>query len=382
MSTQLQPGGCCPPSCNETLNVSVPGPAGANGTDGTDGSAGRNAYGLLTAPFVQPAVDATVIAIVDSSTWAAIYMDVFQESGGYYQVVAIPDATHITLKNRGYDANVAPGSVIPSGSRITPAGEKGETGDVDTNGALMQSENLNDLDNKDTALNNLGADDVGIAILRLTNPNLIRFLQVNADNSASLLSAAAFKTALSLTPGTNIQAWDALLQELSALGTAADKIFYTTGVGQTLAETALTTLARTLLAQSTASDMRSTLGNVLPRYGVLATKAGAAMDVATDYSMAVEATKYRVDKICVIGLSGDVSAATAAVFTLPAGAGISLANDQALTGVTGATKYKDMTLTGTVGTDLFTAATLYFKTASLSGAGTTASVFVLGWVLQ
>jgi len=381
MQQLVSPGNCCVP-CSETVNIAVPGPAGANGTDGADGSAGRNAYGLLASPFVQPAVNATVIATVDSSTWAAIYMDIYQESGGYYQVVGIPDATHITLKNRGYDANSPPGSIIPSGSRITPAGEKGETGDVDTNGALMQSSNLSDLDNSDTALTNLGADDVGAAIFKISNPSAITFLRVNADNSVDLLSAADFKTALSLTPGVDIQAYDALLTSLASLGTAADKMFYTTGVN-TVAETALTTLARSLLAGATVSAMRSTLGNVLPRYGLLASK--TAMDVnsaASDNAMTVEATRYRIDRVVFDNASINLTTATAGIFTAAGGGGTTVAADQALSALTATTKFDDLTLGGSVATDVLTAATLYARCGTAQGAAATVNVFVFGWVLQ
>ena len=66
------------------------------------------------------------------------------------------------------------------------------------------------------------------------------------------------RTNLSLVPGTNVQAWDATLQSLSALGTVADRIAYTTGV-DTWAETTLSSFMRSLLDDTTAAAAANTL---------------------------------------------------------------------------------------------------------------------------
>ena len=58
--------------------------------------------------------------------------------------------------------------------------------------------------------------------------------------------------------GSSVQAYDASLQSLSALGTTADRVPYTTAV-DTWAETTLTSFARTLLAGSSAAAMLATL---------------------------------------------------------------------------------------------------------------------------
>lgn len=72
-------------------------------------------------------------------------------------------------------------------------------------------------------------------------------------------TAAGARTNLGLVIGTNVQAFDATLQSLSALGTGADKIAYTTGV-DTWAETTLTAFGRTLIDDANSSDARTTLG--------------------------------------------------------------------------------------------------------------------------
>ena len=72
-------------------------------------------------------------------------------------------------------------------------------------------------------------------------------------------SASAARTALGLAIGTNVQAYDAALTSVAALGTAANKGIYFTGV-DTAAEFDLTTQGRQLLDDTSFADMRTTLG--------------------------------------------------------------------------------------------------------------------------
>jgi hypothetical protein len=53
--------------------------------------------------------------------------------------------------------------------------------------------------NAATGRTSLGGTTIGQNIFTLTNPDAIRFLRINADNTVTALSAANFKTALSLT---------------------------------------------------------------------------------------------------------------------------------------------------------------------------------------
>lgn len=72
-------------------------------------------------------------------------------------------------------------------------------------------------------------------------------------------SASGARTALGLAIGSDVQAHDATLTSLAALGTAADKFAYTTGV-DTWAEAAITAQGRALLDDADATAQRATLG--------------------------------------------------------------------------------------------------------------------------
>lgn len=86
------------------------------------------------------------------------------------------------------------------------------------------------------------------------------FVTINAGATAQTsVTASAARTALGLVIGTNVQAYDATLASISLLGTAADKMMYTTGV-DTWAELSLSAAVRTVLDDSSVSAMVNTLG--------------------------------------------------------------------------------------------------------------------------
>jgi|GEM_PF-1040088 len=62
----------------------------------------------------------------------------------------------------------------------------------------------------------LGATTIGANLFTLANPGAITFPRYNADNTVSSRSAAQLKTDLSLTIGTDVQAWDADLDAVAA----------------------------------------------------------------------------------------------------------------------------------------------------------------------
>lgn len=128
-------------------------------------------------------------------------------------------------------------------------------------------------------------------------------------------SASAMRTTLGLAIGTDVQAQNANLQSLAGITGAADKSVYFTGAGS-LAAFDLSSYARTLLDDANAAAMQSTLG-----LGTLATQSGTFSGTSSGTNTGDQNV---FTTIAVSGQSDVVSDATSDTLTLVAGTNITI----------------------------------------------------------
>jgi len=99
------------------------GPKGERGEDGVSGVSGKNAYSQVTADFIIPNRNNTVIISVDDSGWMAVGQEVFIATAGYFAVNLI-EGTSVTITNLGL-FTTAPGTNITAPQGISPSGGPG-----------------------------------------------------------------------------------------------------------------------------------------------------------------------------------------------------------------------------------------------------------------
>src|SRR6185503_7673822 len=168
LPTTIRGADCCAPPCSDSTSSQVVGPKGDPGSPGTNGVDGKNSFTALTANFTMPASLASASATVADSTWATVGQIVYVQNAGWLQVTAKTDSTHLTLKNletaTAYTDNVAPATVVPNGSTISPGGLQGPQGSASsaTLNSVSPTTTKGDLI-VDNGANNPAANDVRLA---------------------------------------------------------------------------------------------------------------------------------------------------------------------------------------------------------------------------
>lgn len=159
MNTLPESAECCRPCC-DTEEVAVPGPAGptgatgstgstglagstgatgaagatgATGANGSNGTNGKNAFTVTTSNTTQPTYLGTRTFDVADSSWIGQGQTLFLETGGFYEVTAIPNATQVTLRNLddnagAYPDNAPPATALTAPLKLSPGGVQGPIG--------------------------------------------------------------------------------------------------------------------------------------------------------------------------------------------------------------------------------------------------------------
>jgi hypothetical protein len=96
------------------------GPVGVTGATGPIGPTGPSAQTLLTASFVQPAVDSNVVGVTVGSAVGMLQGGLLTViGGGRYSIITVTDPTHLVLRNLGGVNNAAPTTVVIAPSPIS-----------------------------------------------------------------------------------------------------------------------------------------------------------------------------------------------------------------------------------------------------------------------
>lgn len=127
----------------------------------SQGIDGYNAFTITTANFTMPAENATVTVTVSNlnqytGKWGITGQVVYVYNAGYMQVVSSTNTSLVlrNLKNTGsllYMGNAAPGTVITTGSKVSPAGLQGPTGNDAKSGQILIDIDYADYSNTSTS---------------------------------------------------------------------------------------------------------------------------------------------------------------------------------------------------------------------------------------
>jgi hypothetical protein len=372
---------CCDPNITNT-----PGATGATGAAGADGVDGVSAFALVAnqSPGAQPTMPAAGadrdVEYASDVTAFAVGQIVYQQNWGWMRVMALVDNITLTLRNletaTEYTENAAAGTSLAAASRLVPGGLQGPAGTDGTSGAPVAATYITQVPNG-SLTNEQAMSTLGTGLVKNTTVTGVQSIAIDGTDYLSPVTGVETGDI-----GTTVQAFDAFLTSLATLGTAADRMLYTTGVN-TAAETAINSVGRAFIGQTTLQLMNKFLGGQIPRYGRFCMLVNVNVNSIADTALLVDEycsnARYRIDKIMLENASISLTTAQVGVFTAAGGLGTPIAAAQVVSGLTAANKWIALTLEAVVGTDVFTASPLYFRVTTAQGAAATVNVHLFGW---
>lgn len=113
-------------------------------------------------------------------------------------------------------------------------------------------------------------------------------------------------------------------------------------------------------------------------YKLLGAKIGANMNTTSDQTIAMDCSKYIVDKIIVTNASTSLTLAAGGLYTAASKGGTAVVGaGQVYTGLTAASKFSALTLAVT--TDTLTAAQLFLSLTTAQGGAASADIYIYGF---
>lgn len=396
---------CCDP-CDSPVTVQTPGPAGAAGAAGAAGTNGTNAYTTTTAAFTMPAEAATVSVTVGSTAWMVVGQTLYVQTAGWMDVVSITNNLIVVLRNientalSQYTPNAAPTTSISAGSKVAPGGLQGPSGSLSgaasgdlegtypgpriavttSKGDLIVNNNLAVAprntrlgvgangtvlhcdSTQATGLQHRGIDLAG------TNTTLSNQLPITRGGTGQATATLAFNALSPVTTRGDIIIRDATNNARLAVG-AANTVLKSDGTDPAWGKVT--------------SAMIDATAKYLGRYGVLGSlTADLNFGAATDQSFTISSARYIVRKVIIENASVNLGATAArfGIYTAAAKGGTAIVTDpnSELTALTASTKFDDVTIAATPGTDVLTSTTVYFHLSVVHGVAATMKVWLFG----
>lgn len=353
---------------NSAAPIAIRGAGGSTGAPGSAGADGVNAFSYTLLAGTVPAQSGSVDLKLANNTWVVVGQVLLLGTAavfiGYYRVSSVNvDGQTVSLTNLqdgagAYATNAAPGTAIPSGTNVTPAGEQGVTGATqDLTGYLTAANKLGDIAVADRAdaRTNLGCPGKPVPI---------------TEGGTGATSAVNARTALGLAISTDVHPWTDSLDKLAfTVSGETDIMAYWNGSAWEKIQLVGTWAPTFLAAADFANGMAQagvTAANVLLGSAIIETA------LTTDQEITINIGSngsYRINKITIAGKPGESPLVTAegSIGTTAGGSADIVALNTAMQ--VSASEYKDLTLQAATGTGLYTNTKLYLKLSVTEGDG-------------